>query len=105
MRPGADAEHPWRSPVAEFDRDELFVRPDWQKRAACRGLGTADFFPGRGDNRALARAKAICATCPVRETCLEFGMSMGSHESDRGVWGGMSTMERRELRRRRKAVA
>ena len=34
----------------------------WMDRAACRGLGTAEFF---GDWTAMAKGRARCRTCPV----------------------------------------
>jgi hypothetical protein len=41
--------------------------------------------------RAEARAKAICAKCPIREACLEYAVETRQPE---GVWGGCSTTER-----------
>lgn len=35
------------------------------------------------------RAKRICASCPVRRTCLENGMS-----EEWGIWGGYTKPER-----------
>ena len=72
---------------------------DWQQDAACRGADTATFYHPdneRGLSRARRemRAKAICATCPVKAKCLAWALS--SHEPY-GVWGGLS-VEERELR-------
>jgi Transcription factor WhiB len=44
----------------------------------------------------VAKAKALCATCPVREQCLEAGMG-----ERWGVFGGLTAGERYELRRSR----
>ena len=52
------------------------------------------FIPGRGQSP--APAKAICATCPEREPCLNYALSL---RTVRGVWGGASDRERRLLRR------
>ena len=41
-----------------------------------------------------ARAKAICATCPVRDPCLEYALRI---REPHGIWGGMSESERRPL--------
>ena len=54
--------------------------------ARCRdGTGelTALFFSEQLDD--IARAKAICAECPVREACFEGALAR--HEPY-GVWGG-----------------
>ena len=58
------------------------------------------FFPPlqfeRKDEKAEreAQAKAICATCPVREACLEYALRI---REPHGIWGGMSEAERRPL--------
>ena len=75
----------------------------WRKDAACRGKPTATFFPERGpeEKLAVAAAKEICASCAVRQRCLEIGMS-----ESRGIWGGLTPPERRRLRdEQRGAVA
>jgi WhiB family redox-sensing transcriptional regulator len=76
------------------------VRTDWFDDAACRDANTAVFFP-RSDAH-TDEAKAICATCPVREECLEFALETRQPE---GVWGGLTPIERhRVIRRRQKAA-
>ncbi len=70
----------------------------WRLDAACRELDTAIFFPETED--AAGAAKAICATCPVREPCLLFALA---NREEQGVWGGLTESERRRLRRRRAA--
>ena len=69
--------------------------PAWAAQAACKGQ-TALFFPGRGQPDQAARAKAICAGCPVRLECLEAGL-----DEDYGIWGGLAADERRRVGRRR----
>lgn len=72
----------------------------WQAKAACRGPHTSLFFPPphfeRKDDKEMreARAKAICAACPVRKACLEYALRI--HEPH-GIWGGLSEAERRAL--------
>jgi WhiB family redox-sensing transcriptional regulator len=72
---------------------------DWQTLAACNGHPRADdFYPPFHTERKqerLARerrAKAVCAACPVRNNCLEHALAV---EERYGVWGGLSTDERR----------
>ena len=68
-------------------------RPAWQRRAKCRGVGVALFFPERGESP--AKAKALCDECPVRAECLDY--ALGRPEKF-GVWGGTSDRQRRRLR-------
>lgn len=72
----------------------------WQVRAACRGPQAAVFFPPpqfeRKDEKLEreTRAKAICATCAVRQPCLEYAISI---REPHGIWGGLNENERRQL--------
>lgn len=72
----------------------------WRLRAACRDVDTAVFFPET--EAEAAAAKAVCASCPVREACLNFALVT---RQDDGVWGGLDETERRRLRRRRQEAA
>lgn len=82
------------------DLDHLTVRPDWMTAAACRGRSDVDFFPGRGEPGDEARA--ICATCQVRDDCLDYALSLPGNAD--GVWAGTSKRERVTLRRRQRAA-
>ncbi|MDQ0379894.1 WhiB family transcriptional regulator [Amycolatopsis thermophila] len=80
---------------------------DWRTRAACRDEDPELFFPvsemGPGA-RQVARAKAVCASCPVRAECLAYALDAGL---DNGIFGGTTERERRSLIRqtRRRAEA
>ena len=54
-------------------------------------------FPVRGDWQGVARAKAICATCPVIEQCLDF---ISRNPERYGVWAGIAGKEITEERKR-----
>ena len=73
---------------------------EWRLDAACRDLDTAIFFPGSDEE--VATAKAVCASCPVREACLQFALIT---RQDDGVWGGLDENERKRVRRRRQEAA
>ena len=45
-----------------------------------------------------ARAKAVCASCPVRAQCLDDALR---NSTKHGVWGGLNEEERVRERRRR----
>lgn len=72
----------------------------WRSRAACQGLDPAIFYPASDDD--AGPAKAICATCVVREACLEYALA--ARERD-GIWGGLTEKERRRLLRQRRKTA
>lgn len=71
----------------------------WRDRGRCRGADPEIFYPDYDDEG--LEAKAVCASCPVRETCLEHALNARERL---GVWGGYTEKERRRmLRQRRKA--
>ena len=71
------------------------LRPDWQAEAACHGMGNALFFADKGDNRPVAEAKAVCASCGVVEECLQWAINTGSRH---GIFGGLTPRERQGMK-------
>lgn len=72
---------------------------EWRLRARCRGMNPAVFFHPDGERgHARARraeyAKAICAVCPVVQTCRTYALDRNERF---GVWGGVSEEERDAL--------
>ncbi|HEX7168415.1 MAG TPA: WhiB family transcriptional regulator [Acidimicrobiales bacterium] len=67
----------------------------WRAKAACRDLDTDIFFPDSEED--AAPALSVCASCPVREACLEFALATRQHD---GVWGGTTEAQRKRIRRR-----
>ena len=72
----------------------------WRQRAACRGVEPEIFYPVSEED--AEQAKAVCAQCEVRQTCLEFALV--NRERD-GVWGGATERERRRIIRQRRRSA
>lgn len=70
------------------------ARP-WVDRAACAEVDGDLWFPEVGSNG--NQAKAICARCEVRAECLDWAVT---HEEMAGIWGGLSSRERRRMWRR-----
>jgi len=73
---------------------------DWRERGACLSADPDLFFPisSRGVSAGqIARAKSICAGCPVQAPCLSF--ALGSQQQH-GIWGGATEEERKKMRRR-----
>ena len=80
----------------------------WMSDGACNGCDPDLFFPSRGEDLKRAKAKTVCATCPVRLPCLEYALTVPVTNTGTyviGVWGGTSEKERRNIRSRREAVA
>ncbi|MFD5898620.1 WhiB family transcriptional regulator [Streptomyces sp. NPDC060366] len=80
--------------------------PARQPRPACAGADPELFFAHALATAQVAEAKAICATCPLKASCLQGALERGEH----GVWGGTddddrSRMKRRAARRRARAAA
>jgi hypothetical protein len=87
---------------------------EWEDRAACTGLPTSMFFediwpedeegePLPTDTEALERARAVCASCPVRLQCHLAAMSEedGAADSRRfGLRGGITPSQRYSVWRR-----
>ena len=78
---------------------EIFGTPasrdlSWQRFALCAQADPDSWYVEKGESN--LPAKRICATCPVRQICLEHAL-----ETDEpwGVWGGLSVHERRKLKR------
>lgn len=71
----------------------------WRDVAACAGRDDVDFFATPDDAEEIARAKALCAGCPVADECLDFAIE--TNQSD-GIWGGLLPVERDAVRRRRR---
>jgi WhiB family transcriptional regulator, redox-sensing transcriptional regulator len=74
------------------------MRSEWFQLAACRGYGPDNFI--RGPRSDYGSTRELCATCPVREECLQFALA---DESLTGLWGGTTDSERHQIRRRRVA--
>lgn len=73
----------------------------WQDGAPCESSDPEQFFPGRGPGSSDA-AKRVCLGCPVKDVCLEYALTHGERW---GVWGGLSEVERRQLKRSLRAGA
>lgn len=81
----------------------LFVGEEWQRRARCWSAGTNAFFGDEEDDNprlkptVLARAQALCRSCPVAEICLTKALETDERY---GVWGGTSGRQRDRMRAR-----
>ncbi|WP_328347818.1 WhiB family transcriptional regulator [Streptomyces violaceus] len=74
----------------------------WQDQAACRSthhhpVDPDLFFPEPDEMDRISQAKALCAQCPVRNTCLDAALENGDRD---GIRGGMTEEERDLLHRK-----
>lgn len=94
--------HIGRLPWSPEPADETWLPevPDWVDDAACDPKHSDAWFPEKGAT--AEDAKAVCRRCPVRADCLEGALE---RQEQWGVWGGLSTRERRDLAAGRTAVA
>lgn len=67
----------------------------WQDRALCAETDPEAFFPEKGGS--TRDAKRVCRACEVRSECLEYALA---NDERFGIYGGLSPMERRRLKRR-----
>ena len=73
--------------MVRFDAPGQAGRWDWRQAAACRGVGSEEFF---GTGPARARGRARCGSCPVSEVCLWTAMVAEELAAGRyGIWGGI----------------
>ncbi len=69
----------------------------WRESAQCYDLPPGTMYPeDEADERRVARTH--CKDCPVIDPCLREAMALPEKW---GVWGGLSSKERRTLARRR----
>lgn len=68
--------------------------------AACRGQHVSVFYPDQEQAKhkayaiLMAEAVRICATCQVKEPCLEYAIE----NEPMGIWGGTTEMQRHRMR-------
>lgn len=56
------------------------------------------FFETEGEHyRTFKLARELCSECPVKALCASYALD---NDEPFGVWGGLTTRERRDLRRR-----
>lgn len=83
---------------AALPMEDVPFPAQWSARGACQLVPTEVFFPSRG--QAVEPAKEVCGACPVLAECREYALGIADLK---GVWGGLTEVERKRLRRRRAA--
>jgi WhiB family redox-sensing transcriptional regulator len=71
----------------------LIVATNWRSQAACSTADPDLFFPDPDTpTERIEQAKAVCASCPVVQACLEDAFRRGEPEA---ICGGLTAEERR----------
>lgn len=76
--------------------------PNWVElgRALCREIDPELFFPVKYEDVVQTRqAKAVCKNCELIKPCFQYALDRPEIV---GIWGGTSSADRWEIRRRRK---
>ena len=83
---------PENAPVSRYT-SERYTAEEWKLEGICRTADPEEWFPEIGSHPVMA--KRMCALCPVMDNCLADALTRGEYW---GVWGGLSSRERRGLR-------
>lgn len=71
---------------------------NWRDSAACRGMDTDLFFPGKGESNGphIRTVRDVCGRCPVRDDCLDEAVN---DPDVKGIWAATTWRQRARLRR------
>lgn len=67
-----------------------------QAKGLCVGEEAKLFFPDEGES--YKQGFLICSECPLRQECAEYGI----RNMEFGLWGGLTPIDRKRIRRARK---
>jgi len=73
---------------------------EWKQKARCYGADPGIFTSTVAEDE--AKAKSICRTCCVQDSCLSYALL---ENEDFGTWGGATEKERRTIKRKRQRTA
>lgn len=74
----------------------------WMVDAACRDADPEIYYSVSRTDFITAEAKAVCARCPVVSNCLAYAFERNEQW---GIWGGLTTEERLNVKRRAEYAA
>jgi WhiB family redox-sensing transcriptional regulator len=77
--------------------------PKWESMPACAGTDTEMWFCEDDETgyREKSLIQRICASCEVKEQCLNYSL----HHSVHGFWAGTTPRERMRLRKERNIIS
>lgn len=71
-------------------------KESWRRQGICSHTDPDIWFPEREKITHCKQAIELCLQCPVRIECLEAALT--SEEEERGIWGGTTTKQRKQIR-------
>lgn len=91
---------PLRTPDTHWSEGFGLTPEPWMDQGKCQELDPELFFPepGGGHSYLVDKAKAACRGCDVRDRCLRYALD---HDERFGIWGGLSSLERMNIRKAR----
>jgi WhiB family redox-sensing transcriptional regulator len=90
-----DERERFRLPTSAARVLEGLIQADWTVDAECLSIDPELWFPEKGGATSRAVLE-ICASCPVRRSCLATALV----DVEDGIWGGVETARRRQARGR-----
>lgn len=71
---------------------------NWKRQGAvCATHEDPDLWQSENNQRRSREAKVLCASCELREPCLDYALE---RNIGYGIWGGLTPDERRRFARR-----
>jgi WhiB family redox-sensing transcriptional regulator len=80
-----------------IENQKAYEDGEWIDYGACTVPGAPSMFPYEGDKHGIELAKNVCEGCSVVVECLFIAIARGEQW---GIWGGMTTDERKTYRRK-----
>ncbi len=80
-------------PAVAARKLEGVIEPGWTVDAACVSVDPELWFPEKGGTTSRA-VLGICASCPVRASCLAAAIV----NVEEGIWGGVQAVQRSQAR-------
>lgn len=80
-----------------IENQKAYEATEWVNYGACTAPGAPSMFPSEGDKHGIDLAKDVCDECSVVVECLFTALARGEQW---GIWGGMTTDERKTYRRK-----
>jgi WhiB family redox-sensing transcriptional regulator len=72
---------------------------EWVAGANCASTDPTIFFPGKSEQRIANQARRVCRSCLSEAECREYALERPDLD---GIWGGLSTDQRRKIRKERR---
>lgn len=92
-------------PTGVPDFDFIIGSRPWLDRAGCLGTDPNLWFKNHKGKTFGKEVKAICASCPVKQECLDWVLGLSGDSDPGGFVAGMNARQRLIARRERRRRA